>query len=78
MARSKRSSSERQATDWETRTLRPWAASVAWSITAIVLVLTIAVVVNLAIGRVIHWEIVGVSAALGFVFLSIGRRYRTI
>ncbi|MEE8045282.1 MAG: hypothetical protein V3T49_00425 [Dehalococcoidia bacterium] len=41
-------------------------------------VLTVAVVVNLAIGRVIHWPIVSVLGGVGFVFLVIGRKYKTI
>ena len=42
------------------------------------LLLTLAVVANLAIGRVSHWEIVSGFAIVGVVFLSIGRRYRTV
>jgi hypothetical protein len=40
--------------------------------------LTLAVVVNLILGRVIHWNIITGLGVQGFVFLSIGRRYRTI
>lgn len=42
------------------------------------LVLTVAVVVDLAIGRVIHWDIVSVLGTIGFVFLTVGRKYKTI
>jgi hypothetical protein len=33
---------------------------------------------NLALGRVIHWDIVSVLGAICFVFLTIGRKFRTI
>ena len=42
------------------------------------LVLAVAVVVNLAIGCVIHWDIVSVLGTIGFVFLTIGYKYKTI
>ena len=42
------------------------------------ILLFVAVVLNVIVGRVIHWEIVTGLGILGFVFLSIGRRYRTI
>ena len=45
---------------------------------AVMVVLAIAVLANLAIGRVIHWNIVSVFAVIGFVFLTIGRKYKTI
>ena len=57
---------------------RPWHMSVAWSAVAVAVLLVVAVVGNLLVGRVIHWNIVTVLGTLGFVFLSIGRRYRTI
>ncbi len=49
-----------------------------FSAVAVALVLTVAVVVNLAIGRIIHWDIVSVLGTIGFVFLTIGRKYKTI
>jgi hypothetical protein len=45
---------------------------------AIAIVLTVAVVANLAIGRVIHWDIVTVLGSIGFVFLTIGRKFKTV
>ncbi len=57
---------------------RPWGRSIAWSAVAMAVVLFAAVAVNVLVGRVIHWEIVTGLGVLGFVFLSIGRRYRTI
>lgn len=57
---------------------RTWTSSVIWSTLTMAALLVLAVVGNLAVGRVIHWEIVTVLGVLGFVFLTIGRRYRTI
>ena len=57
---------------------RPWQTSVAWSAITMAVLLTVAVVANVVIGRVIHWEIVTGLGVLGFVFLTIGRRYRTL
>lgn len=57
---------------------RPWLNSVAWSAITMGILLFVAVTLNVVIGRVIHWEIVTGLGVLGFVFLSIGRRYRTI
>ena len=45
---------------------------------AVAVVLTVAVLANLAIGRIIHWNIVSVFGVIGFVFLTIGRKYKTI
>jgi hypothetical protein len=51
---------------------------VTFAAIAVVVVLAVAVLANLAVGRVIHWNIVSVFGVIGFVFLSIGRKYRTI
>lgn len=75
MAGSERKSSQRQA---EKQPARPWTKSVLWAVIAVGVLLTVSVVANVAIGRVIHWNIVSVLGVLGIVFLSIGRRYRTI
>lgn len=40
--------------------------------------MAIAVGANLALGRIIHWNIVAVFAIIGFLFLTIGRKYKTI
>lgn len=45
---------------------------------AVAVVLAIAVVANLAIGRIIHWDIVTVLGVIGFTFLVVGRKYKTI
>ena len=52
--------------------------SVAFAAIAVAVVLAVAVIANLAVGRVIHWNIVSVFGVIGFVFLSIGRKYKTI
>jgi hypothetical protein len=57
---------------------RSWPGSIAFSAAAVVIVLTVAVLANLAIGRIIHWEIVTVLGVIGFVFLAIGRKFRTV
>lgn len=57
---------------------RPWANSIAWSAITMAILLFVAVLVNVLVGRIIHWQIVTGLGVLGFVFLSIGRRYRTI
>jgi hypothetical protein len=57
---------------------RSWVNSITFSAIAVVVVMVVAVVVNLAIGRVIHWDIVTAFGVIGFVFLSIGRKYRSI
>ncbi|MDA1279461.1 MAG: hypothetical protein O3B95_05390 [Chloroflexi bacterium] len=41
-------------------------------------VLGIAVVANLAIGRVIHWDIVSVLGVIGFLFIAVGRKFKSI
>ena len=62
----------------QTESSRGWGVSVAFAALAVVAVLTLAIVANLAIGRIIHWNIVSVFGIVGFVFLAIGRKYRTI
>ncbi len=57
---------------------RNWVGALAFSVIAVAVVLTIAVVANLAIGRVIHWDIVSVLGTIGFVFLTVGRKFKTI
>ena len=57
---------------------RTWLGVLAFSAIAVVVVLTIAVIANLAIGRIIHWDIVSVLGTIGFVFLTIGRKFKSI
>ena len=57
---------------------RTWLGALAFSAIAVAVVLTIAVVANLAIGRVIHWDIVSVLGTIGFVVLTIGRKFKSI
>lgn len=80
MANSKlnRKESRKSGNDQTPVANRTWSSSVFWSTLTMAALLVLAVVGNLAVGRVIHWEIVSVLGVLGFVFLTIGRRYRTI
>ena len=57
---------------------RGWPGSVLFAAIAVMVVMAIAVGANLAIGHIIHWNIVSVFAVIGFVFLVIGRKYKTI
>jgi hypothetical protein len=59
---------------------RGWGVSVLllFSAIAVTVVMAIAVGANLALGRIIHWNILSVFAIIGFVFLAIGRKYKTI
>ena len=57
---------------------RSLISALGFSAVAIAAVLTFAVMANLALGRVIHWDIVSVLGAIGLVFLTIGRKFRTI
>ena len=57
---------------------RGWGVSVLFSAIAVTVVMAIAVGANLALGRIIHWNIVSVFAIIGFVFLAVGRKYKTV
>jgi hypothetical protein len=57
------------------RKKRAWPTAVLWAAVVTGAMLALAIVVNMAVGRVIHWDIVIGLGALGFAFLSIGRRY---
>ena len=57
---------------------RNWVGALAFSVIAVAVVLAVAVVANLAIVRVIHWDIVSVLGTIGFVFLTVGRKFKTI
>jgi len=57
---------------------RSWIRASSFAAIAVTVVFTIAVIANLAIGRVIHWDIVTILGSVGFVFLTIGRKYKSI
>lgn len=78
MAQSAEKSDKQRSHSEDKSPNRSWPTSVLWSAVAMAVLLFVAVGVNVLIGRVIHWEIVTGLGVLGFIFLSIGRRYRTI
>ena len=57
---------------------RYWVGALAFSVIAVAVVLAVAVVANLVIVRVIHWAIVAVLGRIGLVFLTVGRKFKTI
>jgi hypothetical protein len=57
---------------------RSWIGAISFAAIAVAVVFTVAVIANLAIGRVIHWDIVTILGSVGFVFLTIGRKYNSI
>lgn len=54
---------------------RAWGRAVAGAILALALILPAAIGFNIAIGRVIHWDIVAVLAVAGFLGLTLVLRY---
>ncbi len=57
------------------RTPLPWNRAGAGALIALTVVLALAVVFNVAIGRTIHWDIVAALAGVGFVGLTLAFRY---
>ena len=55
--------------------LPTWQAAAARSALAVGLILAAALLLNVLIGRVIHWDIAGAIAALSFVVLTLAYRY---
>ena len=53
--------------------LAGWAVSLALAAAIMAVILAIAISVNLALGRVIHWDIVTVFSLGGLVFLTLMR-----
>lgn len=76
------------STDAATRTLqhrfgvrqptRGWLKSVVFGAVVTAAILVFAVWVNIALGRQVHWEVVGIFAALGLAVLTVGWRTRII
>ena len=58
----------------EARERHSWIKALAWSALVVAALLGIALVVNLLLGRRIHWDIVSIMGAAGFVVLTLGRR----
>jgi hypothetical protein len=52
-----------------------WTGASARALLAVAVILPAALVLNVLIERMIHWDIAGVIAALGFVVLTLAFRY---
>ena len=57
---------------------REWPMSVVWAAVVIAVMLTFAVIVNLWIGRTIHWDWVATFGSMAFIGMSIGRKARIL
>ncbi len=57
------------------RTPLPWSRAGAGVLLSLTVVLALAVVFNVAIGRTIHWDIVALLGGAGFVGLTLAFRY---
>jgi hypothetical protein len=57
------------------RTPLPWNRAGAGALLSLTVVLALAIVFNVAIGRTIHWDIVAVLGGVGFVGLTLAFRY---
>ncbi len=61
--------------DVDATPLPTWIGASARSALAVGLILPAALVLNITIGRMIHWDIAGAIAALSFVVLTLVYRY---
>ena len=52
-----------------------WVKSIGGSLLALAVILPLAIVFNVAIGRIIHWDIVAALSGLAFVGLTLVLRY---
>lgn len=52
-----------------------WSRAAAGAALALAVVLTVAIVFNVAIGRTIHWDIVAALGGAGFLGLTLAFRY---
>ena len=57
------------------RTPLAWNRAGAGAVLSLTVVLFLAVVFNVAIGRTIHWDIVALLGGVGFVGLTLAFRY---
>jgi hypothetical protein len=55
--------------------LSSWPRAAARALVAVAVILPAALVLNVLLGRTIHWDIAGAIAALGFVVLTLAFRY---
>ena len=57
---------------------RGWPIAISWAVVITVVMLVFAVVVNIWVGRTIHWDWVAAFGSVSFLGLSIGRRARIL
>ncbi len=57
------------------KTPLPWSRAGASAFLALAVILPLAIVFNVAIGRMIHWDIVGALSVIGSVGLTLAFRY---
>ena len=57
---------------------REWPLPIVWAAVVIAVMLTFAVIMNLWIGRTIHWDWVAIFGSMAFIGMSIGRKARTL
>ena len=57
------------------RTPLPWSRAGAGAFLALAIILPLAIVFNVAIGRQIHWDIVAALSVIGSVGLTLAFRY---
>ncbi len=53
----------------------PWNRAGTGALLSLTVVLAVAIVFNVAIGRTIHWDIVALLGGVGFVGLTLAFRY---
>ena len=53
----------------------PWTRAAASALLALAVILPLAIVFNLAIGRMIHWDIVATLSGIGVLGLTLAFRY---
>ncbi|MEE8347238.1 MAG: hypothetical protein V3S20_07830 [Dehalococcoidia bacterium] len=53
----------------------PWNRAAAAALVAVAVILSLAIVFNVAIGRMIHWDIVAVLGGLGYLGLTLAIRF---
>ncbi len=53
----------------------PWSRAAASALLALAVILPLAIVFNLAIGRMIHWDIVATLSGIGVLGLTLAFRY---
>ncbi len=57
------------------KTSLPWSRAEASAFLALAIILPLAIVFNVAIGRMIHWDIVAALSVIGSMGLTLAFRY---